>query len=195
MEMVAHGLWAAAAAINARRAAGAKLQVAWVVWWSVFPDVLAFAPSFAAGLWLRLVSHPIPAAADGHMLPHVHIGLPLYPAAHSLVLFLIVFGLTSLLAKRIVFSMLGCLLHIVLDIPTHSLSYYATQFLWPISDYRIDGIAWWTPWFWASTYGALGVVYFALWKKRWLSLGSQSPKANGRSGEGQPSGSVNAAPL
>lgn len=188
MEMVAHGLWAAAAGISARRAAGVKLQVAWVVWWSVFPDVLAFAPSLAAGLWLRLVSDPMPPTADGHMLPHVHIGLPLYPAAHSLVLFLIVFGLTSLLAKRIVFSMLGWLLHIVLDIPTHSLSYYATQFLWPISDYRIDGIAWWTPWFWASTYGALGVVYFVLWKKRWLSLGSQSPKTNGRFGEGQPSG-------
>ena len=89
MEMVAHGLWAAAAAIGARRAAGAKLQLGWAVWWSMFPDVLAFAPSFAAGLWLRLVSGPMPPTADGHTLPHVHIGLPLYPAAHSLLLFLI----------------------------------------------------------------------------------------------------------
>jgi hypothetical protein len=74
--------------------------------------------------------------------PPVHIGLPLYPAGHSLIVFLLVFGLTSILARRVVFEMLGWLLHILIDMPTHSLSYYATRFLWPISDYRVDGIAW-----------------------------------------------------
>jgi hypothetical protein len=41
--------------------------------------------------------------------------------------------------------MLGWLLHIAIDIPTHSFRYYATRFLWPVSDFRIDGIAWRTP--------------------------------------------------
>ncbi len=66
-------------------------------------------------------------------------------------------GITSIFARRIVFELLGWLLHILIDIPTHSFSYYATRLLWPVSDYRIDGIALWTPWFWAATYGALGL--------------------------------------
>ncbi len=167
MEIVAHGLWAAAAAITANRSTGARLRVGWTVWWAAFPDVLAFGPSFAAGLWLRFAGGSN-AAANGHLLPHVHIGLPLYPAAHSLLVFALVFGVTTILARRIVFEMLGWLLHILIDIPTHSFSYYATRFLWPISDFRIDGVAWWTPWFWAATYGALVVVYVAMWRKGWL---------------------------
>ena len=117
----------------------------WTVWWAVFPDVLAFGPSFAAGLWLRLAGGTPATPTHGHLLPHVHIGLPLYPAAHSLLVFALVFGLVSILARRIVFEIFGWLLHILIDIPTHSFSYYATRFLWPISEFRVNGIAWWTP--------------------------------------------------
>ncbi len=163
MEIVAHGLWTAAAAITAKRLTGIRLNVGWAVWWGCFPDVLAFGPSGVAGLWLRLTEGA--GQASGHLLPHVHIGLPLYPAGHSLVVFLLVFGLVSVLGRRIAIAMLGWLLHILIDIPTHSLRYYATRFLWPVSDFRIDGIAWWTPWFWAATYGALLAVYALMWKK------------------------------
>jgi hypothetical protein len=109
-------------------------------------------------------------ASGGLDRPPVHVGLPLYPAGHSLIVFLVVFGVATILARRVVFEMLGWLLHILIDIPTHSLSYYATRFLWPVSDYRIDGIASRTPWFWAATYGAMGVVYFWLWKRGWISV-------------------------
>src|SRR5512135_3378127 len=148
MDIVAHGLWAAAGAITARRAGGVPVRTGWALWWAVFPDVLAFGPMLAGGLWLRLAGSPPP---EGHVLPHAHLGLPLYPAGHSLLMFLLAFGVVTLLARRIVFAMLGWLLHILIDIPTHSLDFYATRFLWPISEYRIDGIAWWTPWFWAAT--------------------------------------------
>src|ERR1039457_2077237 len=179
MEIVAHGLWAAAAAITAKRTTHARVRVGWTVWWAAFPDVLAFGPPFVAELWLRLAGGPDAGSANGHVLPHVHIGLPLYPAGHSLIVFLLVFGLTTAVARRIVFEMLGWLLHILIDIPTHSFSYYATRFLWPVSDYRVDGIAWWTPWFWAATYGALGVVYFVLWKKGWMAPRRVSPTPTG----------------
>ena len=58
--------------------------------------------------------------------PPFHIGHPLYPAGHSLIVFLVVFAITSIFARRIVYEMLGWLLHILIDIPTHSFSYYAT---------------------------------------------------------------------
>ena len=133
MEIVAHGLWAAAAAITAKRSTSASVRVGWTVWWAAFPDVLAFGPTIAAGLWLRLAGGAF-GPADGHVLPHVHVGLPLYPAGHSLIVFLLVFGIATILARRIVFEMLGWLMHILIDIPTHSFSYYATRFLWPVSD-------------------------------------------------------------
>ncbi|HYW42111.1 MAG TPA: hypothetical protein VE959_04590 [Bryobacteraceae bacterium] len=175
MEIVAHGLWAAAAAITAKRSTNASIRVGWTIWWSVFPDVLAFGPSVAVGVWLRLTG-----GVHGGHVPHVNLGLPLYPAGHSLLVFLLLFGITTILTRRIVFELLGWLLHILIDIPTHSFSYYATRFLWPISDFRIDGIAWWTPWFWISTYVALATVYVVLWRKGWLSPARPSAKTTGQ---------------
>jgi len=168
MEPIAHGLWAAAAAVGVRGAYSGKLSVKRLVWWSIFADVLAFGPSIAAAIWLRLAGGLDPATSHGGHLPHAHLGLPLYAAGHSIVVFAVVFGITTVVLRRVVFELLGWLLHILIDIPTHSLSYYATRFLWPVSDLRVDGIAWWTPWFWILTYVLLGVVYVVLWRAGWL---------------------------
>jgi hypothetical protein len=54
MEIIAHGLWAAAGATAARKSAGARIRVGWTVWWAMFPDLLAFGPPVAIGLWLLL---------------------------------------------------------------------------------------------------------------------------------------------
>lgn len=171
MEIIAHGLWAAAGAIAVKRTTKVRLRPAWLVWWAVFPDVLAFGPMVAAGLWFRLTRGGEAQMAHGHSFPILH-ALQLYPAAHSLIVFALAFGIVSILARRIVFEMFGWLLHIAIDIPTHSLSYYATRFLWPVSDFRIDGIAWWTPWFWAATYAALAATYIVMWKKGWFARDS-----------------------
>jgi hypothetical protein len=88
MEIVAHGLWAAAAAITAKRATAASVSVGWTVWWAAFPDVLAFGPYIAAAAWLWMAGRF--DASSGLDRPPVHIGLPLYPAGHSLIVFLLV---------------------------------------------------------------------------------------------------------
>lgn len=174
MDIVAHGLWAAAASITAKRTGGVKLRVGWTVWWAVFPDMAAFGPTIALGIWLKLTGR---LDAYGGHVPHVNFGFPTYTAVHSLIIFLAVFGIASLLARRIILEMLGWLLHILIDIPTHSFSYYATRFLWPVSGTRIDGLAWWTPWFWISTYAALAVVYTVLWHKGWISFKAKKNRA------------------
>ncbi len=157
---MAHGLWAAAAATVGKRV-DARVRVPWVVWWGVFPDVLAFGPMVVVGLWLRLAGQG--DALHGGYLPHVHIGLPLYAMGHSLIVFAAVLGVSALVTRRLVVGLSGWLLHILIDIPTHSRRYYATRFLWPLSNYGFDGVPWWDPpvlWF---TYGGLAMVYLLLW--------------------------------
>jgi len=158
MDIIAHGLWAAAGATAATKSAGARIRLGWTVFWAMFPDLLAFGPPVAVGLWLR----------SAH-LHHVNFGVQLYPLGHSLITFLLVFAVASLMARRVVLELLGWLSHILIDIFTHSYRYYATRFLWPVSGIRFNGLPWWTPWFWISTYAALAIVYFLLWRKGWLT--------------------------
>jgi hypothetical protein len=134
----------------------------------MFPDLLAFGPPVAIGLWLLLTGGTDVRSVRGGHLPHLGARVPLYPLGHSLITFFLVFAVTSLLARRVVLELLGWLSHILIDIFTHSLRYYATPFLWPVWGYRVDGIPWWTPWFWCCTYVALAVVYLLLWRKGWL---------------------------
>ncbi len=170
MEIVAHGLWATAGAITANRKTRLRLSLPWTAWWAVFPDVLAFGPPVVVGLALWATGQPI---TGHHVPPRVHIGLPLYQIGHSLLVWLAAFAICAALIRRRALPMLGWLSHILIDIGTHSYSYYATRFLWPISNVSVDGIAWWTRWFWIATYVGLAIVYFALWKKGWLRLAAK----------------------
>ncbi len=67
--------------------------------------------------------------------------------------------------RRFPYELLGWLLHILIDIPTHSYSFYPTPFLWPISQYKFDGISWGTPWFMIVNYSSLAISYLVLWWK------------------------------
>jgi len=72
MDIIAHGLWAAAGATAARKSANARIRVGWTVWWAMFPDLLAFGPPVAVGLWLLLTGGSL---RRGH-LPRVGFGVP-----------------------------------------------------------------------------------------------------------------------
>ena len=152
MDIFAHGLWAAAGARTANRKAQRHIHVLWAAFAGVAPDLFAFAPALAAGIWER---HAL--AAD------LTLAGQLYRISHSLVVFALVFGLVWLLVRRPVLELLGWPLHILIDIPTHSLRFFATPFLWPLSDYRFDGISWANRWFMLANYTALAIVY---WKNR-----------------------------
>lgn len=60
----------------------------------------------------------------------------------------------------------GWVLHIIIDIPTHTKAFFATPFLWPLSNFKIDGISWGTLWFMLINYSALVLVYLLIvWKR------------------------------
>ncbi len=86
----------------------------------------------------------------------------MYNCSHSVLVFTVFFAVVWLLMRRPMFEALGWLLHILFDIFTHR-EMFAIQFLWPVSSFHVDGVAWETSWLLAATYAALVTVSLLLW--------------------------------
>lgn len=68
-----------------------------------------------------------------------------------------------LVRKNVPLAMFGWALHILIDIPSHSISLYPTPFLWPISEYRFPyGVSWANQTFMIINYSALLIVWIFL---------------------------------
>ncbi len=129
MDIFSHGLYGGIAA-------GRKSKKNYLValLFGMGPDLLAFGPLVLASLlgfhsWI----------GNGY----IHY---IYNATHSFIVFvplLILFYIFG--GKNFAKLTLAWPLHILVDIPTHSVDFFPTHFLWPISDFFIDGIAWATP--------------------------------------------------
>ena len=55
--------------------------------------------------------------------------------------------------------MLAWPFHVLLDFPFHSIKYFPTPILWPISDYKFDGIPWSNPYIWFSNIAGIILLY------------------------------------
>ena len=66
----------------------------------------------------------------------------LYNFSHSLIISIIFILIVYKINREISFTMLAWPFHILLDLLTHSIDFFPTPILWPISDYRFDGIPW-----------------------------------------------------
>lgn len=170
MDTFSHGLWAGLSA----KALGSKikqpLNFGKAFIWGVFPDLFAFTIPF-----VYLIGSSVFGNGDFHFGPPRELQEPavtnggwifqltpiLYSLSHSLFVFALIFGIVSVIwmkrKKRIPYEMLGWVLHILMDIPTHSYKFYPTPFLWPISEYKFDGISWGQTWFMVLNYSSLAV--------------------------------------
>jgi len=102
---------------------------------------------------------------DPTLIPaYVHI---LYNITHSLIIFIILFGLVWLFLKHPVWEMGAWAIHIGLDIFTHGFEFFPTPFLWPLFDYKFNGEPWGNPWIFIPNVILLIVTYtyFFWWKK------------------------------
>lgn len=184
MDIFSHGLWAAAAARGANLKLSRKnFSPGWAAFWGVFPDLFAFTPAFLQLFWgiatgsIEPGSFPRPEDVeppDSVHYPIFHLSHFLYHGSHSLVVFAAVFLLVQLAfrflgSRRVspgfVFGMFGWLLHILLDVPTHTARFYPTPVLWPISSWQFSGISWGTPGFMAANITLLLVVFWYLRKQ------------------------------
>jgi hypothetical protein len=136
MDIVSHGLWGSIAF-------GRKNKKSfWLsFFWGIAPDLFSFGIFFIflllgpnRGMILRQAPPP------PNTIPEFVYSM--YNITHSLVVFAIVFIVCWILFKRPIVELLAWLLHILLDIPTHSHEFFSTPALWPISDVTFNGIPW-----------------------------------------------------
>lgn len=180
MDILAHGLWAGAVYKVANRFRAERNKKPLNVWlaamWGVFPDFFSFAAAFVwigASLLLGtmhfsdLRAHEMePAGQDTLFI--FKLTSFLYTVSHSALVAILVFGLVWLVFRRPVWELGGWLVHILIDIPSHSYQFYPTPFLWPISGWKFNGISWSTPWFLITNYSVLAVIYltFCILKRK-----------------------------
>ena len=162
MDIAAHGLYG-----GAGFAARSKKSFWLAFWWGIFPDFIAFGLFFPVflytyGLDRQQIMRVEPPTLD--IIPqYVHT---IYNYSHSLIIFALVFALAWVLFKRPVYELLAWGLHILMDIPSHSDAFFPTPFLYPLSSFHINGIAWGTPWFFFSYWGVILCIYAIVFLKR-----------------------------
>ena len=174
MDIVSHALWAAAAAeALRRRGTFARRDVIVAGAFGAMPDLVGLVPVSAWAIgspepwnvvaaYVAAVPGQEPSMA-GWARQSEHV---LHCSAHSLV----VLAFVALLAWRqgaaTRAALLGWTLHIALDVPTHSSAYYAVTLLYPLSEWRFDGLAWTSPAVLAANWILLAATGAALWLTR-----------------------------
>ncbi len=127
---------------------------AWLaIFFGAMPDLISFGAFMAIQI----------ANSAWHLGPPPLAILPAwlytnYSLGHSFVICLPIIGLVSLWRRDIAFAMLAWPFHIVLDFPFHSFQYFPTPILWPISDFKLDGIQWSHWYIWLPNVAGLGIL-------------------------------------
>ena len=120
----------------------------------VMPDLVAFGFFSVYNLIIGGLTFGKP---ELNSIPkYVFIG---YNFSHSLVIFFIIFGIIYFVTRKIPWVIGGWLLHILIDMSTHTREFFPTPFLWPISNFRISGISWSNKYFMIINYSLLLIVY------------------------------------
>lgn len=153
MDYFAHGAWSYLAFYK-------RKKVWWAVFFGVLPDTISWVPFFIYRLVTQSFGFSKPELV---MVPDwVHL---LYGFSHSIIICAAVFLIVYLVKGKVPYFMWSWpLLHILIDVPTHTREFLPTPFLWPISEWRFPGISWGTPWFMALNYTLL--ISFFVYKIR-----------------------------
>ena len=136
MDIISHGLWGGVTLGRKKRS-----NFIYGFGLSILPDILGEGIMFSL---IFLGVNNMPSIEQGH--PNI-TEFPVYVqnfynATHSLIIFLTVFALFWIITRKPFWLLLAWGLHIIIDIPTHSFKLFPTPFLWPISDFKINGIPW-----------------------------------------------------
>ncbi len=161
MDVFSHGLWGGIAfGRNSRKSFWTAVAI------GVAPDVLAFGPFMVTrlltqgtGFFSRLGHKPELATIPEYVYAAYHV-------THSLVVFSLAFALVWAIRGKPMKEMLAWGLHVCMDIPTHNNGFFPTPFLWPISDFHVQGIPWSRPYIFFPDWGLLIVLYAWFYYRR-----------------------------
>lgn len=173
MDILAHTLWANAGArgVNAlceKKGKKFHMHAGWTAFWGVIPDFFAFTIPFVI-LLFKIIFGDAGFGFPGHhtQINGIDIASYLYQFSHSVVIFALVFILASILSRKVCWPMLGWLLHIIIDVPSHSVEFYPTPFLFPISEYRFPyGVSWAHPTYMVINYSMLLLTWSYIFYKK-----------------------------
>jgi hypothetical protein len=156
MDFVSHALWGGVA--FGRKNKKNFLLAAGI---SIMPDILTEGLFFAFYL---LNIGGMPGWEKGHpnITDYPIFAQTFYNVTHSLVIFAISFILIWIVIKKPLWIIAAWGLHILIDIPTHSAALFPTPFLWPISNFKVNGIGWHNPIVLAIDITLL-IVAYAIW--------------------------------
>lgn len=160
MDILSHGLWGGA---TVGRKSKKSFLTAFI--FGVAPDLFSFG-IFTTTVWLGYVSGPdwSSGTPDSKSIPqYVH---SLYDLTHSLIIFGVAFFLVWAYRRKPMYEMMAWGFHIVLDIFTHSDKFFPTPFLWPLSDFYVNGRSWGTPEIFIPNVVLLTVVYCYWWYQK-----------------------------
>ncbi len=165
MDVLAHALWTAPAAIAARQRSRYPIHLGWAVFWGIFPDLFSFTVPAVLRVWWYATGVTASLLPDAKSAQRLQFVWRLYYGSHSLIVFATVFGVVWVLARRPVLELLGWGLHILIDIPTHK-GIFAVPFLWPLSSFALSGIRWESGWFLVINYTALLLIFSWMWVRK-----------------------------
>ena len=147
--------------------------MAWTVVLGTAPDLISLLPVIAWSVvqpesWRLLSEYILATPGTEPRLPalvdtlshHAHCIM------HSAIIALVVTALAWRFKPALLVPLAGWWLHIATDVLTHSSEYYAVPFLYPITYWGVDGVAWTTPWLLVLNYGVLGLIYWMLVRSR-----------------------------
>lgn len=131
-------------------------RYAWLaIFFGAMPDLITFGAfmlmQMIQGTW-RIGPPPVAIIPDWLFTT--------YSFGHSFVICLPVIGLVALWRKPVAFAMLAWPFHIVLDFPFHTFAYFPTPILWPIHDFKIDGISWAHWYVWLPNVAGLILLFY-----------------------------------
>lgn len=147
MDIISHALWSGALfkSVNLKLKKK-KFNFWWAAFWGGFPDVFAFVIPGVIFFFVLLFEKGLNFASWVPVLqssPYLNIFSMLYNISHSLIIFTAVFLIVWLIFKKPIWILFGWLLHILIDIPTHLKTHFATPMFWPVSNFKINGLIYW----------------------------------------------------
>ncbi|HYE22547.1 MAG TPA: metal-dependent hydrolase, partial [Verrucomicrobiae bacterium] len=144
MDVLAHGLWTNIMYKVIPQTRNNCRTTLWGIAFGVLPDLVSFAPFFLYYLYRilftgqKFIFGP-PAFPDNPLFKYASES---YNYTHSFVIWLAVAVVVWLFLKRFPWILLGWALHIFIDIFTHTEEFFATPFLFPLSDFKVSVISW-----------------------------------------------------